>query len=217
MVPTSFDLNIVGRHFPELRDFQLLLDEFENELQTRPPWNLLSVQQGKGGDGEGETHRGRPERSVDEHVSAFPNMTCQECQLCFSLQLLFSASTLPFTHICTHQGFFVFFKNYTLLNKQADIKNKSQNVLPAVFRLFMREKSYFGACLHSAQVDSLGTELFNWKAGPLTETCTVMPGKKKKGLWSRTFSNCISIQNSEAYIPIKRGEECTTCDTTRLK
>lgn len=40
---------------------------------------------------------------------------------------------------------------------------------------------------------------------------------KRKGLWSRTFSNCISILNSEAYIPIKRGEECTTCDTTRLK
>lgn len=56
------------------------------------------------------------------------------------------------------------------------------------------------------------SELFNWKAGPLTETCTVMPGKKR--LWSWTFSNCISILNYGAYTPI---EECTTCDTTRLK
>lgn len=143
------------------------------------------------------------------------NMTCQEWQLsCSSHQLLFSPSTLPFTHICTHQGFFL---KYTLLNKQADMKTRARTsslqfsgwTVPEGEVVFW---SVFAFCSGRFTRNS---ELFNWKVGSLTETCTVMPGKKR--LWSQTFSNCTSILNYEVYITPRGGEECTTCDATRLK
>lgn len=69
--------------------------------------------------------------------------------------------------------------------------------------------------MHSAQVDSLGT--LNYLTGKRVHLQRHAQLCLEYRLWFRTFSNCISILNYEAHTTPRRGEECTTCDATRLK
>lgn len=165
------------------------------------------MQQGRGatgGDGEGATLRGRPEWS-------------NTCQPSWTWHVRNASYVFPPTNsflvhppfpspTSAHIKLFLF--KYTLLNKQADMKTgaRMSSLKFPGWSIHEGEVVFWSAFAFCSGWFTRNSELFNWKAGPLTETCTVMPGKK------RTFSNCISVVNYEAYIPIKEA-----CDTTRLK